>query len=45
MCVPLSEVSNVANKYAARKMFDEGVAAYAKKDFKASLQLIAQKEI
>ena len=27
----------MANKYAARKMFDEGVAAYVKKDFKTSL--------
>ena len=39
MCVPVSEVSNVANKYAARTMFDEGVAAYIKKDFKKSVDL------
>jgi len=32
-----SEASNVANKYAARKMFDKGVAAYVKKDFKKSV--------
>lgn len=32
----------MANKYAARKMFDEGVAAYAKKDFKASLNLFSR---
>jgi len=28
MYVSLREVSNVANNYAARKMFDEGVAAF-----------------
>ena len=32
----------MANKYAARKMFDEGVAAYIKKDFKASLDLFSR---
>lgn len=32
----------MANKYAARKMFDEGVAAYVKKDFKASLELFSR---
>lgn len=32
----------MANKYAARKMFDEGVAAYVKKDFKASLGLFSR---
>jgi tetratricopeptide (TPR) repeat protein len=32
----------MANKYAARKMFDEGVAAYVKKDFKASLDLFSR---
>ncbi len=32
----------MGNKYAARKMFDEGVAAYAKKDFKASLDLFSR---
>lgn len=42
MCVPISEVSNVANKYAARKMFDEGVAAYIKKDFKTSVDLLSR---
>lgn len=29
----------MANKYAARTMFDEGVAAYIKKDFKKSVYL------
>ena len=42
MCVPVSEVSNVANKYAARKMFDEGVAAYIKKNFKKSVKLFTR---
>jgi tetratricopeptide (TPR) repeat protein len=32
----------MANKYAARKMFDEGVAAYVKKDFKTSLDLFSR---
>ena len=32
----------MANKYAARKMFDEGVAAYVKKDFKASRDLFSR---
>jgi len=32
----------MANKYAARKRFDEGVAAYAKKDFKTSLDLFSR---
>jgi tetratricopeptide (TPR) repeat protein len=32
----------VANKYAARKMFDEGVAAYIKKDFKTSVDLFSR---
>ena len=32
----------MANKYAARKMFDEGVAAYVKKDFKASVELFSR---
>ena len=40
--VILMEVSNVANKYAARKMFDEGVAAYIKKDFKTSVDLFSR---
>jgi tetratricopeptide (TPR) repeat protein len=31
----------MANKYAARRMFDEGVAAYVKKDFKTSLDLFS----
>ena len=30
------------NKYAARKMFDDGVAAYVKKDFKTSLELFSR---
>ena len=34
MSVSPMEVSNVANKYAARKMFDEGVAAYIKRTLK-----------
>jgi tetratricopeptide (TPR) repeat protein len=42
MCVPISEVNNVANKYAARIMFDEGVAAYIKKDFKKSVDLFTR---
>ena len=32
----------MANKYAARKMFDDGVAAYVKKDFKTSLELFSR---
>jgi tetratricopeptide (TPR) repeat protein len=36
------EVSNVANKYAARKMFDEGVAAYVKNDFQKSVDLFSR---
>jgi len=32
----------VANKYAARKMFDGGVAAYVKKDFKKSVKLFTR---
>jgi len=32
----------VANKYAARKKFDEGVAAYVKKDFKTSVDLFSR---
>jgi tetratricopeptide (TPR) repeat protein len=32
----------VANKYAARKMFDEGVAAYIKKNFKTSVDLFSR---
>ncbi len=42
MCVSITEVSEVANKYAARKKFDEGVAAYVKKDFKASVDRFSQ---
>ena len=32
----------MANKYAARKKFDEGVAAYVKNDFKKSVDLFSQ---
>ncbi len=32
----------MANKYAARKMFDEGVAAYVKKDYKKSVDLFGR---
>jgi tetratricopeptide (TPR) repeat protein len=32
----------VANKYAARKMFDKGVAAYVKKDFQKSVALFSR---
>ena len=32
----------MANKYAARKMFDEGVAAYVKNDFKKSVDLFSR---
>ena len=32
----------MANKYAARKMFDEGVAAYIKEDFKSSVHLFSR---
>lgn len=32
----------MANKYAARKMFDEGVAAYIKNDFEASVKLLTR---
>ncbi len=42
MCVPIWEVNKVANKYAARKKFDEGVAAYVKSDFKTSVDLFSQ---
>ena len=42
MCVMISEVNKVANKYAARKKFDEGVAAYIKNDFKTSVDLFSQ---
>lgn len=37
-----SEVIKMANKYAARKRFDEGVAAYIKKDFKTSVDLLTR---
>jgi tetratricopeptide (TPR) repeat protein len=37
-----SEVNTVANKYAARKMFDKAVAAYIKKDFKKSVDLFTR---
>ncbi len=33
----------MANKYAARKMFDEGVAAYIKKDFEIVDHLMAMR--
>ena len=36
------EVKKVSNKYAARKMFDEGVTAYIKKDFKKSVGLFGR---
>jgi tetratricopeptide (TPR) repeat protein len=42
MCVTISEVIKVSKKYAARKMFDEGVAAYIKKDFKKSVDLFGR---
>lgn len=32
----------MTNKYSARKMFDEGVAAYVKKDFKRSIDLFSR---
>ena len=32
----------MANKYAARKMFDEGVAAYIKKNYSASVDLLSR---
>ena len=32
----------MANKYAARKMFDEGVAAYVIRDFKKSVNLLTR---
>ena len=32
----------MASKYAARKMFDEGVAAYIRKDFKKSVDLFGR---
>jgi len=32
----------VAKKYAARKMFDKGVAAYVKKDYKKSVDLFGR---
>ena len=34
MAALIAEASNVANKYAARKMIDEGVAAYVENDLK-----------
>ena len=42
MCVMISEVNTVANKYAARKKFDEGVAAYVKNDYKTSVDRFSQ---
>jgi tetratricopeptide (TPR) repeat protein len=42
MVALVSEVTNVANKYAARKMFDEGVAAYVKNDFQKSVDLFSR---
>ncbi len=42
MRVTISEVTKVSKKYAARKMFDEGVAAYIKKDFKKSVALFGR---
>ena len=42
MCVIILEVNTVANKYEARKKFDEGVAAYVKRDFKTSVDLFSQ---
>lgn len=42
MCISISEVNTVAKKYTARKMFDEGVAAYVKKDFKTSVDLFSR---
>ena len=38
----ISEVNTVANKYAARKKFDEGVAAYVKNDYKTSVDRFSQ---
>ena len=42
MCLMISEVNTVANKYAARKKFDEGVAAYVKNDYKTSVERFSQ---
>ena len=42
MCVCIREVIKVANRYAARKKFDEGVAAYVKNDFKTSVDLFSE---
>ena len=42
MCAPIWEVNNVAHQYAASLMFDEGVAAYIKKDFKKSADLFTR---
>ena len=36
------EDCKVNNKYAAREMFDKGVAAYVKKDFKTSVDLFSR---
>jgi tetratricopeptide (TPR) repeat protein len=42
MAALIAEAINVANKYAARKMFDEGVAAYVKNDFEESVDLFSR---
>jgi tetratricopeptide (TPR) repeat protein len=42
MCVAISGVKKVSNKYLARKMFDEGVATYIKRDFKKSVYLFGK---
>ena len=42
MNVPISEAKKVSNTYAARKMFDEGVVAYIKRDFKKSEDLFGR---
>jgi tetratricopeptide (TPR) repeat protein len=42
MVALITEVSKVANKYAARKMFDEGVAAYVKNYFQKSVDLFSR---
>jgi tetratricopeptide (TPR) repeat protein len=42
MIALILEAGKVANKYAARKMFDEGVAAYVKNDFQDSFDLFSR---
>ena len=42
MIALIPEAGKVTNKYAAIKMFDEGVAAYVKNDFQDSFNLFSR---